>query len=290
MGWKQLVRSANAAARRSERAALRRHRELIKAHQRQAKVSQQQRAADEAKRFENYLALLATVHLDCGEAPDWKALLITPAPAEPVWVESESREAIARSALASYRPSFLGRILGQGKRTIAQLEAAVRDAIVADRQDRERALAAHRRALEVWSTHTRLAQSVLRLELNACRAALEQAEAFDELRALKATVYLETVEQTEARLVYRISDVEVIPRNEVTLTAGGKLSTRDMGVTRYWSLFKDHVCSCVIAGSRSRRCKTSRASSTRQVTRPSQSSTAWSARRGSKLAFASAGS
>jgi len=198
------------------------------------------------RRFENYVALLTTIHLDCGPARDWKANVIAAPPLEPMWVESESREAIARSALASYRPGFFEKLLGAHTGVISRLETAVYDARAADRDEWERALTAHREALEAWSTQTRLTQGVLRLELNACRAALEQAGAFDELRTLRATVGLAAIEQAHAKLVHRIEDPEVVPRTEVALAASEKVAVRDMAAARRDVLFKEHVCSCAL--------------------------------------------
>jgi len=246
VGAKHFVRAAGTAVCRTERAALRQHRELGVEQQRYAERSRPRSPADEVRRFENYLALLTTVHVDCGPARDWKAIVKTGSPPQPVWVESESREAIARSALASYRPGFFERLLGTHTGVIARLEAAVYEARAADHDDRERTLAAHRQALEAWSTQTRLAHGVLRLELNASRAALEEAGAFDELRALGATVGLVAIEQAHATVVHRIEDPDVVPCREVALAASGTLATRDIAAARRDALFKEHVCSCAI--------------------------------------------
>jgi hypothetical protein len=202
--------------------------------------------ADEVRRFENHLALLTTVHLDCGPARDWKTITMTAPPPEPVWVESESREAIARAALASYRPGFFEKLLGANIRIRAELEAAVHAARAADQDERGRALAAYRAAFEAWSTQTRLAQGVLNFELNACHAALEQAGAFDELRGFGATVRLLAAEQARATLVHRIEDADIVPRREVALSAGGSLAARHIDVARRDALFKEHVCSCAL--------------------------------------------
>lgn len=245
VGAKQPVRAAETAVQRTERAVLRRHRAIM-AEQRHAGRSRPPSPADEARQFENYLALLTTVHIDCGPARDWKAIAMTAPPSEPVWVESESREAIARGALASYRPGFFEKLFGANIRIRAELEAAVHAARAADQDERGRALAAYRAVFEAWSTRTRLAQGVLGFDLNACHTALEQAGAFDELRGFGATVRLVAVEQARATLVHCIEDADVVPRREVVLSAGGSLGTRDIDVARRDALFKEHVCSCAL--------------------------------------------
>jgi hypothetical protein len=250
MGWKQFVRSAQAAARRSERAALRRHRELQREYERQLKSSQRQQAADEVSRFENYLALLVTVHADCGEAWDWVGIAATPPPLDPPPRDSYQAEAFARAAFEAYRPGFFDRLFGQDKKQWATLEEAVRAGAAADQQAHELARAAHRKALEQWQATRQLAAGVRRLDLAACRHAIERVGAFDELQAFKTRVSLESIGMAGgaagAVLRCHLEDRELIPKEELKLTAGGKVSTKDMAIGRYWALYQDHVCSCAI--------------------------------------------
>ncbi|MBI5161247.1 MAG: DUF4236 domain-containing protein, partial [Micrococcales bacterium] len=37
-----------------------------------------------------------------------------------------------------------------------------------------------------------------------------------------------------------------VPKEELKLTAGGKVSNKDMPAGRYWALYQDHVCSCAM--------------------------------------------
>ena len=87
MGYKQFLRSVETAQRRQERAALKRHRELLKHSERERrerdKEAARQEAADEVAVFENYLEVLVSVHKDCGEVWDWKALSTAAPPVPP---------------------------------------------------------------------------------------------------------------------------------------------------------------------------------------------------------------
>src|SRR4051794_3444737 len=92
MGWKQFIRQAEAAsrryaresraeARRSERDVMRRHRELVVQRREHAKASAlmekeaaRQQASDEVEEYDNYIAMLTSVHGDCGDRWDWRAV------------------------------------------------------------------------------------------------------------------------------------------------------------------------------------------------------------------------
>lgn len=244
MGWKQFVRTTQAAARKNERAALRRHRELQRNYQRQLKASQRQKASDEVAEFENYISLLVTLHADCGEFWDWRAIALTAPPVQPT--RSSDREKQARAVLDAYQPGFLERALGGAKKTRSDLENAIRDAVNADEQSHHAALEQYRQAYARWEVNAQLSPRVLRFELEACRNALDNAGAFEEVRALKTSVLLETVSPQAATLLCRIEDEEIVPKEEIRLTAGGKISTRLIAAGKYWALFKDHVCSSAI--------------------------------------------
>jgi hypothetical protein len=43
-----------------------------------------------------------------------------------------------------------------------------------------------------------------------------------------------------------VDDDDLVPGEEVRLTATGKISTKEIPATRYWLLHQDHFCSCAI--------------------------------------------
>lgn len=247
MGWKQFVRAANAAARRSERAALQRHRELQREHERQAKVSAREAAAAEVRRFENYLSLLVTLHADCGEPWDWEKIAATQAPravAPPA--VGQTHEALARAALEAYRPGFFDRLFGGEKKARAALEEAVRAAALADAREYEASVAAYREAVSRWEIMVNLSSGVRRHVLQACRIALDHAGAFEELKAFKTQVTLESISASAATLRCQLEDDELVPKEELKLLASGQVSVKEMPQGRYWALYQDHVCSCAL--------------------------------------------
>ena len=255
MGWKQFIRQSQAAARRSEREtrasarrserdAMRRHRELVREHQASSKELARQQAAHEAEEYVNYVAMLVTIHTDCGERWDWRAVSSVPRPSEPV--RSQRFEVAARVELNAYNPGFLDKLLGGGKQVRAQLEEAVQQGIAADQQQYESAQAVHRAQVEHWLYQARLGPSVLALDLEACRAALRYCGAFDELEEFETRVTLDAIDGNVATLGCTIADAEIVPTEEVKLTASGKLTTKAMAAGKYWALYQDHVASCAL--------------------------------------------
>jgi hypothetical protein len=259
MTWRQVLRSMEASARRqrrqyererrvSERDALRHHRELERRRREAEKAEAAEQAAAEAASFESYLSLIVSVHKDCGEEWDWKLLAEAPAPSPPSPRCDE--EDSARRALEAYQPGFFERLFRTDRKRRAALEAKVVEARQKDLHAHDIATEQFRASYEFWQKQRTLAGRVLNRDTSAYRDALDHAEPFDELESFKTKVSISDLQGDAAALSCEITDSEVIPSEEVKLTAGGKLSTKAMAAGRYWLLYQDYVCSCAIRAAR----------------------------------------
>lgn len=208
------------------------------------KELERQDAAAEAEEYTNYVAMLTSVHSDCSEPWDWRAVTASRPPVEPV--RHNPAEAAARAALQSHSPGFLDKMFGGAKQQRAQLEQAVQNGIVLDQQHYEAAMNEYRTRLNHWNYQINLAPGVLSLNLEACRSALWYVGAFDELEGFGTRVTLDAIAQNAATFGCAIEDQEIVPTEEVKLTAGGKLSTKEMAAGKYWALYQDHLASCAL--------------------------------------------
>lgn len=244
MGWKQYARSIHAANKRQERAASKRHRELIKEHQAAQRAADRDNAAAEVALFENYLELLVSVHKEGGETWDWKSIKAAPEPKPPVRIRS--REIEARRALDAFRPTLVQRMFGGEARLRLTLEDALKTAISEEAAEHERAMERHRQALDLWGAEAALAQGILDRDVGAFEKALHYSGMVEELAAFKTRVIFHVVETDVVALSCVFDDEELVPREEVKLTATGKMSSKAMAAGRYWALYQDHVCSCAL--------------------------------------------
>lgn len=251
MSWRQLMRAIEADTRRrerqsasAEREAMRRRRELAKREQEIAKYSEQMRARHEAEQFANYLELLLSVHKDCGPVWDWPAIAHEPPPAHPVRLTQH--EAAARAAMQAYKPGFLERLFGTDKRTVTGLKQAIVEAHKADDAAYMEAVQGHQEAYSAWSMRNTQAQHVLARDTRAYSTVLQLSGALDELKAFQIQITLAAMEPEAIAFTCSIMDDQMVPREEVKLTAAGKLSTKEIPAGRYWALYQDHVCSAAI--------------------------------------------
>lgn len=168
---------------------------------------------------------------------------------------THEREAAALAALGRFAPGLFDSLLGKAKQQRAALEEAVTRARADDAAANQHNLGeyhrAHvayalsvrqhddyQRAHALWSVRQPLAQGVLNRSPDAYRRAIEHAESFRWLGHFQTRVASFAVsEDAEAVAVdLKLEDRDIVPREELKLTAGGKISTKNMAAGRYWLL------------------------------------------------------
>ena len=87
---------------------------------------------------------------------------------------------------------------------------------------------------------------MLARDARAYPTVLQLSGAFDELTTFQVQVALTATEPDAIAFTCSIMDDQMVPREEVKLTASGKLSTKELPAGRYWALYQDHVCSAAI--------------------------------------------
>jgi hypothetical protein len=109
----------------------------------------------------------------------------------------------------------------------------------ADAATQQQARFAHQR----WEWFTGLARGILAGDRGAEQAALDHLGPFAALQELGSTLRVAATAAycVEAWLVAHTADV--VPTEQPSLTATGKLSRKKLSPTRYWAIYQDHVAS-----------------------------------------------
>ena len=209
-----------------------------------AKFAEQQQAAHEVAMYENYIELLMSVHKDCGDRWDWHALATAWPPAPPGM--RNTQEITARQLAAAYKPGFLDRMLGRDKQRAEALQQAIEHAKAEDLHVYSNEVRQHQHAHYLWSVQRMLAERILAQDPSAYVTALDQASPFEELAAFKTRIRVTDARPDVVVLGCDVMGEEIVPSEELKLTASGKLSTKNMPAGRYWALYQDHVCACAI--------------------------------------------
>lgn len=244
MGWKGTLRSINSSLKAMERESQRRQRELARRQVAAAKLAEQERVAYEVAVFDNLLEVLTSVHREHSEPVDWSALAELPEPEAPV--PTTLQQDRAQAQLDRYKPSLFGRTLGLESRKRRKLESRVRAARDEDLAVSEAERAQYKQTHADWARTRELAARVLQGEAGAMIEAIKEMDPFSDISDLGSSLSFSVDEGGRIGVVVHVNGEEVIPKEAKTQLKSGKLSVKAMTKGRYYELYQDYVCGCVL--------------------------------------------
>ncbi len=152
----------------------------------------------------------------------------------------------ATAALNGYAPGLQDKLLGRIESKRAELRAAVEEARRRDDLAYGHACTEHDRAMARWKWFHEVARGVCAGDLRAYAAVLEQMSPFHELEELGTAVKVVVPSAWCLDATVAVRDADIIPNEEHTLTASGKLSIKKVPQGKYWELYRAHVCSSAL--------------------------------------------
>jgi len=244
MTWKGTVRSIGAAARRAEREAARRKRELEKQRKQLERLQESERAAYEVEVYENQLDVLLSMHKECGESWNWEYLSTLLAPNEPQ--KSNQLENAAQSRLNIYKPSFKENLLRQVDTISNKLNNDIKDAKFKDEQIYNEKISEFKKAYKEWELIQNLSNKILDCDLQAYAEAIRQVDPFQEINQLGSSIEFDVINSHLVDVSFFVKSEDVIPTEVKTQLKSGKLSVKKMPKTRFFEIYQDFVCGCVL--------------------------------------------
>lgn len=244
MGWRGSLRSYQAAVRREQREARRRLRELVREHKEAERRAEQEHAEQAVARYEAMIEALTSVHRECGPRVDWASIAGAQPPSRPTPVTSGA--AVAEQVRDAYRPGLFARLFGTAPKRRAALEAEVAAARERDRQATELSLQAHAQQCEEHAASVAMARAVLAGDLEAYVAALDELDVFEELRELGVEIEIAALAADVVRVQLIAQERQVVPGEQASLTARGKLSLKKLSNTRGNEIYQDYICGAAL--------------------------------------------
>jgi len=244
MGWKGTVRSLQASARRAERNAHRRQRELEKLQKEFDKMEALEQAAYEVEVYENHIDLLLSMHRECAEPVQWKRILSTPEPKQPL--KARALEQAAHAASATYRPSFWARLFKLERRQREALLVKISVAAAEDERLFQVEFDEWKAAHDDWAEERDIALRILNGDRQAKLDAIEAFKSLEEISHLGSSIQMIVHEGGILEAKLAIHGSHVIPSEIKSLLKSGKLSTKAMPAGRFNELHQDYVCSCAL--------------------------------------------
>lgn len=187
--------------------------------------------------YENRIELLTSMHREPCPPWNWSEVAVAPDPPPPSDASRHAAAVVRRQN--DYDPGWSARLFGKAHKTRKMLEAELIAARQTDATE-------HAAEVERLAWLRPLAAGVLEGNPDACAAALEHLGGFEEVRELGSGLDVRIVRPWCVEATFTALSDDVVPREVKELTAAGNVSTKRMGVTKYWAIYQDHVCSTAI--------------------------------------------
>lgn len=248
MTLRGVLREVGAAQRRAARNEERRQKAYARATKLQAKISEMERAAAEAEGFEERLAQLTSIHHSVGDGMDWSEISAEPAPGAPSKMSRWENAAVRERDL--FKPSFWQRLSGKEPKLRTQLEQKIVDAKQRDEVSHQGALKLHQQQFEQWRELNTLGTAIVRGDTAAYQRALEELEPLSEMQETGCEFEVSLPDARTAVIELKVESEKVVPRESKSLTRAGKLSVKAIPQGKFFELYQDYVCGCVLRTAR----------------------------------------
>ncbi|MCL4263370.1 MAG: hypothetical protein KJ069_09150 [Anaerolineae bacterium] len=244
MSWKGTMRSLQAAQRRAERESRRKQRELENRQKLLEKMGELERSVYEVQVYENHIDLLLSVHKECGEPIDWETISKSSPPTKPD--ESKTYEESAQAKLDGYKPSIFDKVLKRTEIQREKLSKAVEEAREKDKQQYQKALQDYEKNYADWDASCELANKVLAGDLQSYLDAIQHFEPFSDIGQLGSAINFQVETGSLVLATVHVNDEQAIPSVVKSLLQSGKLSIKQMPKGKFYELYQDYICGCVL--------------------------------------------
>jgi hypothetical protein len=243
MSWKGTIRSMGAAARRMEREQKRRQRELQRQQNALEKMQELERAAYEVKVYENHIDRLISVHKESHPPVRWDEMVSSP-PSKPVY--SSENEKHAQQILHNYQPGLIDKLFKRQERKRKSLSRKVEEAKKSDEATYQQADIEYEKEYADWKDRSEFATRILNGDIEAYIEAIKELDPFSELSELGSNVSFRANESEIVEADILVHGEDAIPKESKSLLQSGKLSIKTLPKGKFYELYQDYVCSCVL--------------------------------------------
>lgn len=244
MGWKGFVRSVNSSIKAAERESRRRQRALEKQQLQEERMAEREHAALEVELYENFIDRLLSVHKEYSDRIDWVDIRDSQPPTEPV--RKSENEDNAKTLYETYNPGMLDKLLKRTDKKKNDLYDDIEKNRSLDDAEYKKALEEYEAANRDWEDSTKLAHRLLDNNKDAYLEVIQELNPFAEIAEIGSSLDFRIGESRIIEASINVHGEEVIPNESKSLLKSGKVSVKKMPLGKYYELYQDYICSCVL--------------------------------------------
>ncbi|MCA1322222.1 DUF4236 domain-containing protein [Bacillus tianshenii] len=226
--------STSGSRRNYKSSSYQRQRELEKQRKAQDKLQELERNRIEVELFENRLEMIKSIHKESDDPVDWKVILGSEPPFR-IGEEEGPLEKAAALNLEKYRPGFFAKLFKQDEKKREELEEEILKARDEDRNQYEN-----------WTALVKMADRITSGDIDAYFEVIDEFAPLDDLTEFGSgfEFFAESPDCMEVEFDVHTNDI--IPKEVKSLTKTGKISVKNMPISKFYDIQQDYVCSCTL--------------------------------------------
>lgn len=192
-------------------------------------------AVAEVELFELELEELTSLHKDCSKGINWEEKESSSPPFTPDSLGPN--EESAREKLKNYKPTWRDKLFNRIEARKRILQDEVQEAKKQDEQ-----------LYQEWKEQKELAQKILNGDLQAYLKVISDyvQTSLGNINYIGRSIEFNMHDEKTVEATLFVHSEEIIPSKSKSLTKTGKVSTRNMAKGKFYELYQNHICSCVL--------------------------------------------
>lgn len=244
MTLKGFLREMEAAQRRAAREEQRRQRELEREQKELEKMEELERARYEVAVYEEQIANLLSVHKECCDVVDWRAINEGLPPVVPEKPDTHERE--AQTLFDEYEASFSDILFFRIRRKRQELFDAIDVGRAKDAEEYALQLMKFETFFKDWEWKRLRSDYVLAGDLEMMLEVIDIIGPFRQIAGIGSSMEFNLENPAEIEVSLNVNGKEAIPEEVKTVLKTGKLSVKKMPVMKYNELYQDYICGCAL--------------------------------------------
>lgn len=225
--------SSSGSRRNYKTSSYQRQRELERQHYEREKLQEMERNRLEVELFENKLEMIKSIHKECDDFVDWADIKNT----QPPFIQGNSgpNETEALRKLQNYQPGFFDKMFNKEEKKLEELRINV---LTARNKDNEE--------YQEWQSLTQMAARILSGDPDAYFEVIQEFAPLDDLSEFGSGFEFFLDDPKTMEVEFDVQTKNAVPTEVKSLTSTGKLSIKNMPISKYYDIQQDYVCSCTL--------------------------------------------
>lgn len=244
MGYRGTIRKLVAISNASDREA-RSYQRLLE--RRQALYDKMQEMEENTKTvncFNEYIERIQTLHRECKSSYNWEQMKKEKPPRKPVYSNQKEKEASV--ALETFKPSFFDKLFKRERKKIKQLQDNLATAKLADEECYNQLLTQYTEKEKEHNERVEFATKILEKDLTAYNDAIDELSPLEDLKEIGVIVEYPVIEKDKIKVNILNDNEAIIPKEQFSLLKSGKISVKDMPVSKRNEIYQDYICSSAL--------------------------------------------